>query len=169
MLLVAIFGPYLWAWQVYDRDILPHVPPRVARPNTPTAIRLDDPAAVRRHQRVSEYLGQAATYREAKRQDWANEALERAIAIDPTNSEALALKVRWQIEPAPTFTPEEAQERLREQQARLREAQTVDLLGAAASFVDSGEPALAIPLLQEVLRLDPENITAKATLQRLAP
>ncbi|HEV2122199.1 MAG TPA: tetratricopeptide repeat protein, partial [Chloroflexota bacterium] len=98
----------------------------------------------------------------------ADAALERVLAIDPKNGEALALKARWQVEPAPTFTPDEFQARQREAQARLRDAQVRDLLGAAASFITAGDPAQAIPHLQEALRLDPENATARATLHRLA-
>lgn len=161
MLLATVLSAFFWAWQVYDREILPYVTPSpLAHTAASETIRLDDPAAVRRYQSVLDHLGQAATYRQAKRQDWADAALERALALDPKNGEALALKARWQVEPAPTLTPDEIQ-------SRQRAVRVMDLLGAAASFVTAGDPAQAILHLQEALRLDPENATARAALHRL--
>lgn len=116
-------------------------------------------------QQVVNALGEANTYRQAKRHDWADAALQRALELDPDNAEARATLVRWQLEPAPTMTPAEVAERQHQEDQAQR---LTELLGAASSFLDAGRPEDAHPLVAQAMTLDPDNAAAQQLLRRLA-
>jgi tetratricopeptide (TPR) repeat protein len=140
---------------------LPHVGQSLSVPSeAPRGVRLDDPAAVRRLQSTIEELGAAAAYRAAKRYDWAAASLQRVLDLDPSNAEALAMQAQLAADPIPLLTPEELE-------ARQREIQIVDLLGAAASHIEASHVGPAVSYLREILRLDPNHAAAKSTLASL--
>lgn len=158
-LLIGMAWGAVLAWTAYDRLVFPHRRTITTLPSRrPPGVRADDPAEVRRWQEVLDSLGAAATYREAKRQDWADAALQRALELDPENADARAMQARWRIEPAPTMTPEE-------HGARSREARVVELLGAAVTLLEARRPEAAERVLQQVLTLDPGNPTVQELLE----
>ena len=88
-----------WAWSWYDADVRPHLAAEVAAevgplPRRPRTVRVDDRAAVRRLQQTTNLLGEAGTYLEAGRLEWARGTLQRVLAIDPGNADALVLLAR---------------------------------------------------------------------------
>ena len=88
-----------WAWAWYDADVRPYVAAERAAqigplPRRPRAVRADDSAAVRRLQETTNLLGEAGTYLEAGRLAWARATLQRVLAVDPGDADALALLAR---------------------------------------------------------------------------
>jgi tetratricopeptide (TPR) repeat protein len=156
---LIVFAVLVWAgatgWHFYEGSLRPFVrSPDIARPHRVATARASDPAAVRRLQQVVNLLGEASTYREAKRQDWADATLRRALELDPNNEEARQLLARWAVEPAPALSAEERA--TREREAIIARRMT-DLLGAASAFVEAGQPEAARPLLEEAMQLEPHN------------
>jgi len=87
----------VWAW--YDADVRPYAAAaRAARigplPRRPRTVRADDATAVRRLQETTNLLGEAGTYLEAGRLTWARTTLQRVLAVDPGNADALVLLAR---------------------------------------------------------------------------
>jgi predicted Zn-dependent protease len=161
LLVVLLFaGLSLQVWRFYEAQLRPYA--RTVKDAAPVtrAVRLDDRQAVRRWQTVLELLGEASTYLEAKRWDWARATLQRVLELDPGNPDALAMLHRMEIEPVPTLTPGESA-------ARQREQRVVELLGAASSFLEAGQPDEARRLLQEAASLDPANPNVQAALSAL--
>lgn len=158
--LVSGAGCAAWmGWRYYEGAILPHVE-APAVPAPPPATRMDDRQAVKRFQRVREFIGEAVTYHNAHRQDWADASLAEALRLDPENVTALALRARWAAEPARPQPPEE-------QAAREKEQRIAELLGAALSMEAAGQRAIARAYIQEGLALDPGNQSLAAALTRL--
>jgi hypothetical protein len=88
-----------WTWAWYDADVRPYVAAERAaqigpHPRRPRTVRADDSAAVRRLQETTNLLGEAGTYFEAGRLAWARTVLQRVLAADPGNADALALLAR---------------------------------------------------------------------------
>jgi hypothetical protein len=110
-LLVVILWLVAGAWHVYDAALRPYAYARTAGeqpPERPPHVRADDPAAVRRLQQVTNLLGEANTYREAGKYEWAEVTLRRALEVDPTSREALETQARWGLEFAATPPPQTA-------------------------------------------------------------
>ena len=102
-----------WAWWWYEADLRPHLAAAVVAeagplPLRPRSVRVDDRAAVRRLQQTTNLLGEAGTYLEAGRLEWARGTLQRVLAIDPGNADALVLLARVdaaQASPPPDAPP----------------------------------------------------------------
>lgn len=144
-------------WRLYEVMLAPAAqtvtPPSLA----PPGVRADDRAARERYQAVMNGLGEAAAYRAASRQDWADATLKRVLELDPTNPAALQLKSLWALEPPPALSEAE-------RAAREREARLVDLLGAASAHLTAGQMEAARWFANEALALDPSNANAQALL-----
>jgi hypothetical protein len=132
----------------------------------PQGVRRDDREALARHQLVKELLGEAVTFREAMRQEWADHSLARALELIADDPEALAMRTQWDVEPAPVLTTEELV-------VREREGRVPELLGAAVSILNYGEAldpvgaAEARSYLEEALSLDAGNATAHKVMAHL--
>jgi hypothetical protein len=161
LLLLIVTAVGSRAWRTYDEDIRPHAR-QVAVPGPAPSIRGDDPKAVQRFQRITDLLGEAQTYRNAKRQDWADETLARAAALDPADERPASFRARWESEPIPELSADEAA-------VRNREQVITELLGAANTFVEAGEQDDALELVTEVLALDPSSRPAQDLAAKLRP
>ena len=133
------------ALRAYQAAILPTlVQPSV--PAAPRGVPAADRAAVERFQLTNDLLGEAIAYRNAKRQDWADATLARALELDPSDPMALQLLAQWAAEPPPPLT--EAERLARESGVRQ-----VELLGAAASLEAAGMADEAAQLRLEAAAL----------------
>ena len=133
------------ALRAYESVIVPSLaPPSV--PAAPRGVPATDRAAVERFQLAHDLLGEAVVYRNAKRQQWAEEALARALVLDPENPTGHLLREQWAAEPPPALT--EAESAAREREQRLSE-----LRGAAASLRAAGLEHEAAALLEEAAAL----------------
>jgi hypothetical protein len=95
---VAVFLLAAWVWSWYETDVRPYAAASAAAATDPLprlrTVRADDRAGVRRLQETTNLLGEAGTYLEAGRLVWARTTLERVLALDPGNADALALLAR---------------------------------------------------------------------------
>jgi hypothetical protein len=105
LLAAALVGGVAWgglqALHVYQEEILPHRRQPATPAPRPRGVRADDPAAVRRFQRVVDALGEATTYANAGRHDWARSTVEEILTLDPGNADALKLRDRIDREAPP--------------------------------------------------------------------
>ena len=145
LLLGAVGAAGGGALRLYERAIVPSLTPPVV-PAAPYGVPASDRDAMERLQLTNDLLGEAIAYRNAKRQDWADAVLARALELDPSHPTARELLKQWAAEPAPPLTEAE-------RAAREREARAVELLGAAASLESAGRVAEAARLRAEAAAL----------------
>lgn len=147
----ALVWSVLWARAVYQTHLLPGVPViKRLPPARPPAVRADDPAEVRRWQAVLRKLGEAGSYKEARRWDWARAALRHVQELDPGNPEAAAMLAQMALEPEPVISAAEAA-------ARQQEQHLSDFLGAAAAFLDASNAKVARSYLDEAAAISPRD------------
>ena len=156
--LCALAAGSVRAAQWYLTHLQPYVV-AVPAPPAPRGVRTDDPVERHRWQEVLDGLGEASTYLNAKRPDWARTVVERVLKLDPQNQDALALLRR--IEAEPPRVPSAA-----ELAAQERERQLLDLLGAALTSLDRGDRALAGAYLSEAEQLAPDVPDVRAVRTR---
>ena len=114
-LAVALVGSTAWAGvqaiRFYEAEILPYREAVVVPSSRPRGVRADDPAEVRRWQRVMDATGEAVTFTVSGHYDWARQRVDEILRLDPGNKDALALRERIEREapPAPAPTAPAAQ------------------------------------------------------------
>jgi tetratricopeptide (TPR) repeat protein len=146
----VVSATLLRAYAVYAPGLATQRLP-VPGPMLEYSVRRDDRDAVERLQRATELLGEAVTYRASRRPEWAEASLAQALALDPNNTAALAVRDAWAADPAPPLTPTELAD-------LERENHLYNLLGAAISILDA-EPAPSPGSLQEARAYVDEALT----------